>query len=249
ELPYVGVKVPQFSFKRLPGADPTLGVEMSSTGEVACFHPDKYGAYLRALQATCTRLPKPGEVSTYMRLPKPGEVVYVTLPDPVLGQHRVDKVCKAMAMWQSIGYKLAAGTADVQILAAKGVKDVTEIAHNVKDGEPRLKSDAVKAMKGGAHDVKDGEPRLKSDAVKAMKAGGIQFVMELSGSTAEISYICRRAAIDFSVPLVTNIEQCTVIAEALQRHGTSEAVVPRGNFQEGDLVEMETYEEVMDLKN
>jgi hypothetical protein len=34
ELPYVGVKVPQFSFKRLPGADPTLGVEMSSTGEV-----------------------------------------------------------------------------------------------------------------------------------------------------------------------------------------------------------------------
>mmetsp|Transcript_8150 Transcript_8150/g.18911 ORF Transcript_8150/g.18911 Transcript_8150/m.18911 type:complete len:1493 (+) Transcript_8150:195-4673(+) len=215
ELPYVGVKVPQFSFKRLPGADPTLGVEMSSTGEVACFHPDKYGAYLRALQ------------STYMRLPKPGEVVYVTLPDPVLGQHRVDKVCKAMAMWQSIGYKLAAGTADVQILAAKGVKDVTEIAHNVKDGEPRL----------------------KSDAVKAMKAGGIQFVMELSGSTAEISYICRRAAIDFSVPLVTNIEQCTVIAEALQRHGTSEAVVPRGNFQEGDLVEMETYEEVMDLKN
>jgi len=38
ELPYVCVKVPQFSFKRLPGADPSLGVEMSSTGEVACFH-------------------------------------------------------------------------------------------------------------------------------------------------------------------------------------------------------------------
>ena len=34
KLPFVGVKVPQFSFKRLPGADPSLGVEMSSTGEV-----------------------------------------------------------------------------------------------------------------------------------------------------------------------------------------------------------------------
>ena len=34
KLPYVGVKVPQFSFKRLPGADPVLGVEMASTGEV-----------------------------------------------------------------------------------------------------------------------------------------------------------------------------------------------------------------------
>ena len=33
-LPFVGVKVPQFSFKRLPGADPCLGVEMKSTGEV-----------------------------------------------------------------------------------------------------------------------------------------------------------------------------------------------------------------------
>ena len=32
-----GVKVPQFSFSRLAGADVTLGVEMSSTGEVACF--------------------------------------------------------------------------------------------------------------------------------------------------------------------------------------------------------------------
>ncbi|HET6782143.1 MAG TPA: carbamoyl-phosphate synthase (glutamine-hydrolyzing) large subunit, partial [bacterium] len=36
ELDYVGVKAPQFSFTRLDGADPTLGVEMSSTGEVGC---------------------------------------------------------------------------------------------------------------------------------------------------------------------------------------------------------------------
>lgn len=54
---YVGVKVPQFSFSRLSGADPVLGVEMASTGEVACFGHDKYEAYLKALISTGFRLP------------------------------------------------------------------------------------------------------------------------------------------------------------------------------------------------
>ncbi|KZF23111.1 carbamoyl-phosphate synth [Xylona heveae TC161] len=55
---YVGVKVPQFSFSRLSGADPVLGVEMASTGEVACFGRDKYEAYLKALVSTGFKLPK-----------------------------------------------------------------------------------------------------------------------------------------------------------------------------------------------
>ncbi|KAL1598023.1 Carbamoyl-phosphate synthase [Paraconiothyrium brasiliense] len=54
---YVGVKVPQFSFSRLSGADPVLGVEMASTGEVACFGRDKYEAYIKGLIATGFRLP------------------------------------------------------------------------------------------------------------------------------------------------------------------------------------------------
>ena len=61
ELPaidYVAVKVPQFSFGRLAGADPILGVEMASTGEVACFGKDKYEAYLKALVATGFIMPK-----------------------------------------------------------------------------------------------------------------------------------------------------------------------------------------------
>lgn len=59
ELPAdcVGVKVPQFSFSRLSGADPVLGVEMASTGEVACFGMDKYEAYIKALISTGFKLP------------------------------------------------------------------------------------------------------------------------------------------------------------------------------------------------
>jgi carbamoyl-phosphate synthase/aspartate carbamoyltransferase len=55
---YVGVKVPQFSFSRLSGADPVLGVEMASTGEVASFGRDKYEAYLKALLSTGFKLPR-----------------------------------------------------------------------------------------------------------------------------------------------------------------------------------------------
>lgn len=55
---YVGVKVPQFSFSRLSGADPVMGVEMASTGEVACFGRTKYEAYLKGLIATGFKLPK-----------------------------------------------------------------------------------------------------------------------------------------------------------------------------------------------
>ena len=54
----IGVKVPQFSFSRLTGADVLLGVEMVSTGEVACFGENTYEAYLKALVSTGFRLPK-----------------------------------------------------------------------------------------------------------------------------------------------------------------------------------------------
>lgn len=49
---YKAVKVPQFSWTRLQGADPILGVEMASTGEVACFGRDVYEAYFAAIQST-----------------------------------------------------------------------------------------------------------------------------------------------------------------------------------------------------
>lgn len=57
ELDYVGVKAPQFSFTRLSGADPTLGVEMASTGEVGCLGSDFEEAFLKALISVGFRLP------------------------------------------------------------------------------------------------------------------------------------------------------------------------------------------------
>ncbi len=57
DLQYVGVKAPQFSFTRLIGADPTLGVEMASTGEVACLGDNFEEAFLKALISVGFKLP------------------------------------------------------------------------------------------------------------------------------------------------------------------------------------------------
>ncbi|OQR98727.1 carbamoyl-phosphate synthase, ammonia [Thraustotheca clavata] len=55
---YVGIKSPMFSYTRLGGADPLLGVEMASTGEVACFGKSKHEAFLKALISSNFKLPK-----------------------------------------------------------------------------------------------------------------------------------------------------------------------------------------------
>jgi carbamoyl-phosphate synthase large subunit len=57
DVNYVGVKAPQFSFTRLEGADPTLGVEMASTGEVGCLGNDFDEAFLKALISVGFRIP------------------------------------------------------------------------------------------------------------------------------------------------------------------------------------------------
>ncbi|MBN1301267.1 MAG: carbamoyl-phosphate synthase (glutamine-hydrolyzing) large subunit [Melioribacteraceae bacterium] len=60
DLDYVGVKASQFSFTRLKGSDPVVGVEMSSTGEVACLGDDFNEAFMLSLLSTGFRSPQKG---------------------------------------------------------------------------------------------------------------------------------------------------------------------------------------------
>jgi len=60
DVDYVGVKASQFSFTRLKGSDPVVGVEMSSTGEVACLGDDFNEAFLKSLLSTGFRVPQKG---------------------------------------------------------------------------------------------------------------------------------------------------------------------------------------------
>jgi len=57
DMEYIATKVPVFSFGRLKNSDPRLGVEMQSTGEVACFGVNQYEAFLKAMIAGGFKLP------------------------------------------------------------------------------------------------------------------------------------------------------------------------------------------------
>uniref|UniRef100_A0A8C5I0K1 carbamoyl-phosphate synthase (ammonia) n=1 Tax=Gouania willdenowi TaxID=441366 RepID=A0A8C5I0K1_GOUWI len=59
-IDYVGIKAPMFSWPRLRDADPVLRCEMASTGEVACFGPSIYSAFLKAMLSTGFKLPQKG---------------------------------------------------------------------------------------------------------------------------------------------------------------------------------------------
>ncbi len=60
DLDYVGIKASQFSFSRLQGADPVLGVDMSSTGEVGCLGVDTSEALLKSMLSVGQRIPSKG---------------------------------------------------------------------------------------------------------------------------------------------------------------------------------------------
>merc|ERR1719230_650394 len=57
DMDYIAVKAPMFSFTRLKNSDPRLGVEMQSTGEVACFGQNQHEAFLKSWIASGLRLP------------------------------------------------------------------------------------------------------------------------------------------------------------------------------------------------
>ncbi|MCK5021404.1 MAG: carbamoyl-phosphate synthase large subunit, partial [Candidatus Peribacteraceae bacterium] len=68
DLDHVGVKAAQFSFSRLKGADPRLGVEMASTGEVACFGENAEQALLISLISVGFKIPKKNILLTVGKL-------------------------------------------------------------------------------------------------------------------------------------------------------------------------------------
>ena len=60
DLDYVGIKASQFSFNRLQKADPVMGVDMASTGEVGCIADDSPEAVLTSLLSVGHRIPRKG---------------------------------------------------------------------------------------------------------------------------------------------------------------------------------------------
>ena len=104
DLDHIVVKAPQFSFSRLSGADPILGVEMSSTGEVACFGDELEEAFLKSLLSTGFRLPK--------------QNILLTLGDL---EDKIEFLESAKKL-SGMGYKIYATTNTCQLLKENGIK-------------------------------------------------------------------------------------------------------------------------------
>jgi carbamoyl-phosphate synthase large subunit len=117
DLDYVGVKAPQFSFSRLQKADPVLGVDMSSTGEVGCIGEDFYEAILKAMLSVGYRIPKKG-------------VLLSTGP----ARSKVELINSARALSEK-GYKLYATRGTQRFLKSNGI-DVTPVAWPDEDAKP-----------------------------------------------------------------------------------------------------------------
>lgn len=94
---YLATKVPQFSWTRLAGADPFLGVEMSSTGEMACFGKDLVDAYWASMQSTMN-----------FRMPEPGEGILLG------GSLDLSELPQIVAYLQPLGYKFYAASTSVK---------------------------------------------------------------------------------------------------------------------------------------
>jgi carbamoyl-phosphate synthase large subunit len=175
ELDYVGVKAPQFSFTRLEGADPTLGVEMASTGEVACLGWDFAEAYLKALIAVGFRFP----LASVLLSTGPIESKAAFL-------HSARRL-------RDMGVKLFATQGTADFLAANKV--AAEALHWPLDEDKPNALDYVQER--------------KIDLV-------VNIPKHYQKEELTNDYIIRRAAVDFGVPLITNLQVAERLVEALE---------------------------------
>ena len=176
ELDYVGVKAPQFSFTRLQGADPTVGVEMASTGEVGCLGDDFDEAFLKAL------------ISVGFKFP----VTSVLLSTGPL----VDKVAfvDSARLLQGLGVDLYATSGTAEFLSSYGVE--AAVVHWPSEPESPNAGDLIEQRK-------------------------VDLVINIPKNYQQIEltndYVIRRKAVDFGIPLLTNIHLANRLAEALSR--------------------------------
>ncbi len=111
-----GVKVPQFSFLQVTGSDPVLGVEMQSTGEVACFGPTFPDALVKALVATGVRL-----------VPSSG-TAFLSVGGPALKEALLP-IARRLA---SLGFHLAGTEDTAAYLTGHGLRSV-RVLHKVSE--------------------------------------------------------------------------------------------------------------------
>ncbi|MEW5937125.1 MAG: carbamoyl-phosphate synthase (glutamine-hydrolyzing) large subunit [Candidatus Thermoplasmatota archaeon] len=176
DLDYVGVKAPQFSFTRLKGSDPVLGVEMTSTGEVACLGDDFNEAFLKSLLAVGFKLPKRRILLSTGPLESKAEFLEGT---------------RAL---KDLGFEFYATEGTARFMEENGIE--AEMLHWPLDCK---------------------EP----NTLTYISEGRIDLVINIPKNIEreelDNDYLIRRRAVDFNVPLITNLQLAKRLAEAMSR--------------------------------
>jgi aspartate carbamoyltransferase len=194
-IPHVGVKVAMFSFTRLLGADPILGVEMASTGEVACFGATREEAYYKGLIATQRNLPR--------------SCVGVSI-----GSYKEKLEFLASAkLLVNIGIRIVATPGTADFFQEHGVP--TEVA-----------------VWSNPHEYSASEGKNTID--KMLIDGRVEFFINIPSNNSyrrvrsyeSPGYISRRTAVDFNVPLLTNIKCAKMFVSVMAyKHRLSSGVM------------------------
>ncbi len=181
DVDYVGVKAPQFSFSRLKGADPTLGVEMASTGEVACLGDELNEAFLKSM------------ISVGFKIPQKGILLSTGSLDQKV------KLLKSIKKLVKLGYKLY-GTSGTSNFLAENEIDCTTLHWPFSEENPN---------------IKDYLSTRKIDLV-------INIPKSNDRNELKNDYAIRRMAVDFGIPLITNVQVTIQMAEALEFNSENE---------------------------
>ncbi len=178
DLDYVGIKSPQFSFARLKGSDPVSGVEMASTGEVACLGDDFHEAFLKSLISVGFKFPE--KTILLSTGPLENKVEYLT----------------SARLLKEMGYILYATRGTAEFMKTNGVE--SEVLYwPLEQQEP--------------------------NTLTYLSEGKIDLVVNIPKNVEkeelDNDYLIRRKAIDFNVPLITNLQLAKRLVEAL--HSTN----------------------------
>ncbi len=184
EISHVGVKVPQFSFMRLSGADPVLGVEMLSTGEVACLGENFTDALSKALQ------------SAEFKMPPVGGSVLIT----VGGEELKKQIVPLGIAIRKMGFKIYATKHTAEALQNAGVNNIS-ILHKVR------------------------EVGQVPNIVDYLQEGKIDLVINIPmpnhlvtfSEVLKDEYTIRRLAIEFNIPVVTNLQLASALTKLLEQ--------------------------------
>ncbi|MHA1619418.1 MAG: carbamoyl-phosphate synthase (glutamine-hydrolyzing) large subunit [Promethearchaeota archaeon] len=201
--PYVCIKAPQFSFMRLDGADPILGVEMMSTGEVACIGDNFPDALIKSMMAADFKVPI-----------ECGNILIT------VAGYELKKVISPYALrLEKMGFKIFATQHTAEVFMDEGIE--VEILNKVSQEE--IKPNIVDYI-------------LKRDLVLVINIPLDSNNMR-SNQILEDEYLIRRKAIEFNIPVITNIQLVEALVEAIE------------DLHDAGITNMQKYHESVSIKS